>query len=258
MTKHDVQHILDGTDPKFGPSMALFLNGLIIVSALVIAVESMPQISDGLRRVFFGFEAVILVIFVGEYILRIVTAPKPWRYIFSFWGIVDLLAILPALVLLQPEWAAIRTFRLIRLVRLLKLFRSSRALDRMVHAFQAVRGELTVLIIMAVMMLYVSAVGIYIFEHPEQPEVFTSIPQSFWWAVASLTTVGYGDMVPITIGGRIFTTMVLFVGLGVVAGPAAIITTALLETELEDAGFDLHDANETPDTNQKTDRENVT
>ncbi len=252
MNRSEMHDILDGTDPKFGPSVALLLNGLIIASALVIAFETLPNLPAGLRRAFQGFEAVILLIFMAEYTLRVVTAPKKRRYIFSFWGLVDLLSIVPALVLFNPQWAALRTLRLIRLVRLLKLFRTSRALDRMAHAFQSVRGELTVLVVLAIMMLYVSAVGIYIFEHQVQPEVFSSIPKAFWWAVASLTTVGYGDMVPITIGGRIFTTMVLFIGLGVVAGPAAIITAALLENELEEAGIDLHD---TTNENDDKDRE---
>jgi voltage-gated potassium channel len=92
------------------------------------------------------------------------------------------------------------------------------------------------------LMLYVASVGIYIFEHDAQPDVFTSIPVSLWWAVASFTTVGYGDMVPITLGGRIFTTLVLFTGLGIIAVPSAIVTTALLEAEKE-----LHTGDRKPD-----------
>jgi voltage-gated potassium channel len=177
----------------------------------------------------------VLSLFAVEYLTRVVCAPRPLRYIFSFWGLIDLLAILPLLALLNPEWLAIRVLRLLRLIRLLKLFRTSRALDRMARAFRSVRGELTVFAVLAALVLYVAAVGIYVFEHPVQPEAFSSIPKSLWWAVASLTTVGYGDLVPLTLGGRIFTTLVLFVGLGVVAGPAAIITTALLEADKYEA-----------------------
>jgi len=121
--------------------------------------------------------------------------------------------------------------RALRLVRLLKLFRSSHSLERLVEAMVQVRGELVVFGVISALTLYVSAVGIYIFEHEAQPEVFTSILTSLWWAVASFTTVGYGDMVPITAGGRVFTSFVLFLGLGIVAVPAAIVTTALLESE---------------------------
>lgn len=252
MTRSDVLHILDGTDPRHGRHVALALNGLILLSAVAIAIETMPGMSPGLHAAMQALETVVVLAFLVEYITRIICAPRPLRYIFSFWGLVDLLAVLPALVLLQPQWATIRVLRLIRLVRLLKLVRSSRALDRMTRAMRSVRGELTVLGVMAAMVLYIAAVGIYIFENPVQPQVFSSIPKSLWWAVASLTTVGYGDMVPLTVGGRIFTTLVLFVGLGIVAGPAAIITTALLESELEEAGLERPDTTKHDDDNNNT------
>ncbi len=150
---------------------------------------------------------------------------------------------MPAIALLTPpQWQVVRAFRLIRLVRLLKLFRTSRALNRLIHAMHEVRGELMIFAVVSALMLYVASVGIYIFEHEAQPDVFTSIPVSLWWAVASFTTVGYGDMVPITLGGRIFTTLVLFTGLGIIAVPSAIVTTALLEAERE-----LHTGKNKPD-----------
>lgn len=231
MRRRDILALIDGTHPRLGRGVALLLHGLIIASALAIAVETMPGLPPDLMRLLAGFELLILILFAIEYLLRVICSPRPLRYIFSFWGMVDLLAILPLLALIAPEWTAVRVFRLLRLVRLLKLFRTSRALDRLGRAFQSVRGELIVFGVLAGTVLYVAAVGIYVFENPAQPEAFSSIPMSLWWAVASLTTVGYGDLVPITLGGRIFTTLVLFVGLGVVAGPAAIITTALLEAE---------------------------
>ena len=231
MTRHEVLAILDGTHSRIGRGVALSLQALIVLSAVAIALETEPGMPQGLQRVLFRFELFILAVFTAEYLLRLVCAPHRWRYVFSFWGIVDLLAILPALVFFTPEWQVVRTLRLLRLVRLFKLFRSSRALDRLVVAFKQVRGEMMIFGVLALLMLYVSAVGIYVFEHEAQPEVFNSIPKSLWWAVASFTTVGYGDMYPITAGGRIFTTFVLFIGLGIIAVPAAIVTTALLEAE---------------------------
>ena len=253
MTRSDVLHILDGTDPRHGRHVALALNALILVSAVAIAFETMPGMSPGLHRVLRVIEGLVLLVFLAEYLTRIICTPRPLRYAFSFWGLVDLLAVLPALVLLQPQWATIRVLRLIRLVRLLKLVRSSRALDRMGRAMRSVRDELTVLGVMAAMVLYIAAVGIYIFENPVQPQVFSSIPKSLWWAVASLTTVGYGDMVPLTVGGRIFTTLVLFVGLGIVAGPGAIITSALLESEREQAGLEFPETTKQDDDNNTED-----
>lgn len=231
MTKAEIHDILDGHTPLGGVNVGRVMDVLILLSAIAIALETMPELPAQLRSLLFNFEVLLLAIFAAEYVLRLVTAPRPARYAFSFWGIVDLLAFAPAIALMTPQWQVLRTFRLLRLVRLFKLFRGSHAMERLVVAFRQVRGELAIFGVIAALMLYISAVGIYIFEHEAQPEVFSSIPNSLWWAVASFTTVGYGDMFPITPGGRIFTTFVLFIGLGVIAVPSAIITTALLESE---------------------------
>ncbi|MDE9451237.1 ion transporter [Aliiroseovarius sp. Z3] len=231
MIKHDIHEILDGHKPVGSVNLGRVMDILIVASAIAIALETMPQLPVHLRDLLQGFEIFLLIVFSLEYLARLTTAPRPLRYAFSFWGIIDLLSIAPAIALLTPQWMVVRTFRLLRLVRLLKLFRGSHAMERLVVAFRQVRGELMVFGVIAGLMLYVSAVGIYIFEHDAQPEVFTSIPDSLWWAVASFTTVGYGDMFPITPGGKIFTTFVLFIGLGVIAVPSAIVTAALLESE---------------------------
>ncbi len=231
MKRAEIIRLLDGTHPERSDAIAWVMNGLIILSAIAIALETEPGLPAGLHLWLYRFEVLLLLVFAGEYALRIWASEHRLRYIFSFWGIIDLLSFLPAVVLLTPEWQAVRAFRLMRLVRLLKLFRSLHALDRLVAAFRDVREELILFVIIAALMLYVSAVGIYIFEHEAQPEAFRSIPMSLWWAVATFTTVGYGDMYPITPGGRIFTSAILFIGLGIVAVPAAIVTTALLEAE---------------------------
>lgn len=252
MNKADIHDILDGHKCLGGVNIGRIMDGLILASAFAIALETMPELPTNMRRLLFNFEVFLLVVFSAEYLVRLFSAPRPLRYAFSLWGIIDLLSILPAIALLTPQWQVVRTFRLLRLVRLLKLFRGSHAMERLVVAFGQVRGELAVFGVIAGLMLYISAVGIYIFEHDAQPDVFSSIPNSLWWAVASFTTVGYGDMFPITPGGRIFTTFVLFIGLGVIAVPSAIVTAALLESETniqrrirEDAenGDDDHDTN---------------
>lgn len=231
MTRDRVLHILDGTDPVFGTSVAWFLNLVIVLSAVAISVETVPNLAPEHLQALQVIEGFVLLIFAVEYVVRLVCAPNPLRYAFSFWGLIDLVSCLPIVSVIGPEWAVTRSLKLIRALRLLKLFRNSRALDRLAHVFAEVREELVLFIILALIMLYVSAVGIYVFEHDAQPDIFISIPESFWWAIASFTTVGYGDMVPITVGGRIFTSFILFIGLGVVAVPAAIVTTALLEAE---------------------------
>lgn len=228
MKRSEIIAVLDGTHERIGGRVAHAIDLVIVASAIAIALETEPGTPPALQRALVGFELLVLALFTAEYAVRVWASGHRWRYVFSLWGLVDLLSILPAIALLTPEWQVVRA---LRLVRLLKLFRSSRSLDRLVVAMREVRGEMFVFGVLAALMLYVSAVGIYLFEHEAQPEVFTSILSSLWWAVASFTTVGYGDMVPITPGGRLFTALVLFIGLGIIAVPAAIVTTALLESE---------------------------
>jgi len=228
VNRAEIIALLDGHHERYGGRVSHAVHALIVLSAIAIALETEPSVPVAVQTMLVSFEIFVVGIFSAEYVLRLLATKHPLRYAFSFWGIVDLLSFLPAIALLTPEWQVVRA---LRLVRLLKLFRSSHSLDRLVEAMRQVRGELFVFGVIAALMLYVSAVGIYLFEHEAQPEVFTSILTSLWWAVASFTTVGYGDMVPITPGGRLFTTIVLFIGLGIIAVPAAIVTTALLEAE---------------------------
>ncbi|PWK59356.1 ion transporter [Roseicyclus mahoneyensis] len=229
MRRAEIIDILEGTHPHAGRGVALAIYALIVVSAVVIAIETMPSLPDGLRAALAMAEIVILAIFALEYTLRLICSPHPLRYALSFWGIIDFIAIVPAIVFLIPDLATVRSLRLLRLLRILKLFKANRALDRIVNAVYSVRAEFGIFLFIAITALYLAAVGIYHFENVAQPDVFSSIPQSLWWAVATLTTVGYGDVYPITAGGRIFTGAVLLIGIGVIAVPAGLITAALTE-----------------------------
>lgn len=250
MNRHDIIALLDGTHERFGNRLGVAIDILIVLSAISIALETEPSLPGWLHILLLRFEIFVLVVFSAEYLIRVWASPRRFRYIFSAWGLIDLLSILPAIALLTPQWQAVRA---LRLVRLFKLFRTSRSLDRLAEAMRHVRGELFVFGVIAALMLYISAVGIYLFEHEAQPDVFSSIFTSLWWAVASFTTVGYGDMVPITPGGRLFTTLVLFIGLGIIAVPAAIVTTALLEAETNIRKRRTFSQPKPEDTNTETD-----
>ena len=221
--------ILDGEHPTVGRGVALAIYGLIIASAIIIALETMPNLNPGFNSFLVTAELVILGLFVIEYALRLTCSPKPWKYAFSFWGIVDFVAIVPAVLFLFPDLTTVRALRLLRILRILKLFKANRALDRIAKAIDRAKAEFGIFFFIAVVALYLAAVGIYHFEHEAQPDGFTSIPESLWWAIATLTTVGYGDVYPITTGGRLFTGLVLLIGIGIVAVPAGLITAALSE-----------------------------
>lgn len=253
MTRRAILQVLDGTHPTIGRGVALLLHILIVISAVAIAMETVETLPATLRRVLTWVEYLILAIFTVEYMLRLACSDRPLRYAVSFWGIVDFLAIVPAILFLVPDAQSIRSLRLLRLVRLLKLFYASRALDRLSRAFEKNRAELMIFSFIALVVLYLSAVGIYHFEHQAQPETFGSIPAALWWALATLTTVGYGDVYPVTLAGRAFTGIVLLVGLGIIAVPAGLITSALLEGDLDDPLTDLDtETDYTTDTNKET------
>ena len=165
--------------------------------------------------------------FTVEYLLRIFVSDNKIKFIFSFYGLVDLFAILPFYLSTGIDLRSLRILRLLRLFRAFKLLRYSIAIQRFHNALIIAKEELILFSILAIMLLFFSAVGIYYFENAAQPEAFSSVFQSMWWAVATLTTVGYGDVYPITIGGKLFTFFVLMVGLGVVAVPTGLVASAL-------------------------------
>lgn len=203
--------------------------GIIFASMVVLSLSTMTSLPQGTRITLLVLDAIFGACFAIEYGLRIYFAKDRLKYIFSFWGIVDFIAIVPSLFFAGTNLKALRALRLLRLIRLLKLARTSAALQRLGRAFEKVKYEFAVFGLLSALVFYVAAVGIYTFENEAQPDTFSSIPAAMWWAVATLTTVGYGDVYPITAAGRIFTGLVLLVGLGLVAVPTGLIAAALQE-----------------------------
>ena len=200
---------------------------LIILSLGAFAIETLPNLGVEWQERLRYFEIFTIVIFTIEYGLRLTLSRPKFSYAFSFFGIVDLLAILPFFISTGIDLRSLRAFRLLRLFRLLKLARYSAAMQRFHRAFLIAKEELVLFGATALIVLYVSAVGIYYFERDAQPEAFASVFHSLWWSIVTLTTVGYGDVYPITIGGRVFTFFVMITGLGIVAVPAGLFASAL-------------------------------
>jgi len=169
-----------------------------------------------------------ITIFTIEYVLRLYVAHLKLAFFFSFFGLIDLLAILPFYIASGVDLRSVRAFRLLRLFRLFKLMRYSRALNRLNRAFRIVKEEILLFFFITLILLFTAAVGIYYFENPVQPDAFISIFDTLWWAIVTLTTVGYGDMIPITVGGKIFTFIVLLIGLAIMAVPTGLIAAALV------------------------------
>ena len=161
--------------------------------------------------------------------LRIYVAKKPLQYIFSFYGFIDLIAILPFYLNGVLDLRFLRAFRVLRIFRVVRLIKYNDALNRFKKAFAIVKEEIILFFLITIVLIFITSAGIYYFEHEAQPEVFKSVFHSAWWSIVTLTTVGYGDVYPITLGGKIFTFFVLMIGVGIVTIPAGLVATALLK-----------------------------
>ncbi len=226
--------VVDDCQSKPGRFFALFIQELIVVSLISFSIGTLPGLSNETLSLLRYIEWFTVIVFTIEYLLRLAVSEKKLGFIFSFFGLIDLAAILPFYIGTGFDLRSIRAFRLLRLILLLKLIRYSKAATHYQRAFVLAKEELVLFLLVSIILLYLAAVGIYFFENEEQPEQFSSVFHSLWWAVATLTTVGYGDIYPITVGGKIFTYFVLMIGLGVVVVPAGLIASALSQTTNED------------------------
>ncbi len=218
---------------QFGKVFEYMIQIFIFLSLALLSIETLPHLTAKQKEFLDFIELVIILVFSLEYLLRLYAAPKKFKFVFSFLGIVDILAILP-FFLAGFDLKAIRFVRLFRIVRLLKLTRYNQALQRIYSAFLLAKEELLLFIFSITLLLYLASIGIYYFENKAQPEVFSSVFESFWWAIITLTTVGYGDVVPITLGGRCFTIFFLIIGLGVIAAPTGLIASAMSTVRSEE------------------------
>ncbi|MBR3106688.1 MAG: ion transporter [Clostridia bacterium] len=209
--------------------------GLIALSILSIILESFQTIHANWHSTLQIFETITVMVFTIEYLLRIWTADLLYpdakhprlKYIFSFMAIIDLLAILPFYL---PFFSAdlrflrmMRLFRLFRLLRVLKLGRYFEALQIIVQVIKASGPQLIMSVVICFFVMLFSAIIMYTVEYPVQPEQFPNVISSLWWAICTLTTVGYGDVYPITAFGRFLAAIISLVGIGIIAIPTGII-----------------------------------
>jgi voltage-gated potassium channel len=204
-----------------------FIQTLIILSIIAFALETESSLQEKYSSFFNYFEIFTVIIFTIEYFIRILVSKKKLSYIFSFYGIVDLLAILP--FYLNFGFDA-RSLRVIRIFKIFKFKQYNYAMKRYSLALNSIRNELAVFSLAAMFLLYISAVGIYFFEKDVQPEKFGSILDSMWWALVTLTTVGYGDTFPVTPLGKVFTSLIVVIGIAIIAIPTGLISSALTNT----------------------------
>jgi len=222
----------------------VFLLALILLNVLAVILETVNSVQLRFSKVFWFFEVFLVAVFSVEYAARIwsCTADPRYRqpiagrlrYVSSFFGVVDFFAILPFYVTLALPASALdlrilRVLRLLRFARVLKLGRYSDSIGRMKRVFIARRGDLGVALAVVVVMLILASSAIYYVEADSQPDVFTSIPAAMWWGISALTTVGYGDMAPVTPLGKLLGGIIQILGVAIFALPAGIIAAGYEE-----------------------------
>jgi len=217
----------------------------ILASVLVVMLDSVPRQTppgesvtvDGYYNSLQVLEWVFTIFFTLEYIARILVIGKPWKYIFSFYGIIDLLSILPTyigLFVTGGEYLmVIRTMRLLRVFRVLKLTRYMRESQVLIQAIKASRTKITVFLVFILIMVVIMGTVMYIIEAPSNDK-FSSIPRSIYWAVVTLTTVGYGDISPTTELGQFVAAIIMIMGYAVIAVPTGIVSAEFVGSKKPD------------------------
>lgn len=230
MNTPTLKRIIEGDNSTESRSFALVIQILIIISALTFSLDTLPYLSGEVHYILSIIETITVAIFTVEYLLRVLVADKKLKLIFSIFGLIDLISILPFYIpTTHIDLRTIRIFRLFRLARIFKLFRYNQAIKHFNCALVITKEELILFGITTMTLLYLAGVGIYYYENTAQPEVFKSVLHGLWWGITTLTTLGDGNINPITIGGTIFTFFILILGLGIVAVPTGLVSTVLTQ-----------------------------
>ena len=216
---------ISGRD-KAPPWVKLTIMGLIVASIVLVMLETVEYFKP-YQPTFDLLEMVFVAIFTVEYFVFWMLSSNKSKYPFGFMQIVDLLAILPFYLSIGIDLRGIRVIRLIRIFRVLKIARYNRSVQIIGLALKRAAPELIVLLFGILIFLLVISSAMYYTEHTAQPDKFSSIPATLWWAVVTLTTVGYGDIAPITGLGKLIASSLMLLGIGIIAVPTAIITATV-------------------------------
>ncbi|HUH51792.1 MAG TPA: ion transporter [Flavobacterium sp.] len=236
--KKKLHEIIFGTSTKQGRKFDIYLLWFILLSIFILIIESLPNLSETAKVVFYVLEVIVSVIFVTEYLLRIYISPKPLKYILSVWGIVDLLAILP--VLLMPFTNHAHFFRIIRILRLIRVFKIFRINKFTREAYSLYNSLVSSIYKISVFMFFVVMLavimgGLMFMLEGETNYQLNSIPKSIYWAIVTITTVGFGDVTPITNLGKFFASIMMLLGYAIIAVPTGIVSLEMFRQSGKEA-----------------------
>lgn len=240
--KNGVFNILhsENNQNKAAKVFDLFIIGLIIINLIMVIADTFT-LPEKLSNIMSYLETFSVIVFSVEYILRVWTADlaypdlKPakarMKYMFSFMALIDLIAILPFYIpfIIKIDLRALRALRTVRLLRMFKMNRYTKALSSIADVFKRKASQLQSSVFVVFLLMLISSILMYQVEHSAQPGVFKNAFSGIWWAVATFTTVGYGDIYPVTAAGKILSAIIALLGIALVAVPTGIITAGFME-----------------------------
>ncbi len=229
LDKNRIYQIIFNHDTKAGRTFDIVLLWAILFSVLVVIIESVPYFKLNFYNLFRTVELFLTALFTIEYVLRIWSSPDRKKYLLSFWGIIDLLAILPTyleLFFIDSHYlVTIRIFRLLRIFRILKLSNFSRAANVLIVTLLNSSYRISVFFFVVIFIVTILGTLMYIVEGGKGD--FDSIPHSIYWAIVTITTVGFGDIVPTTVAGKFLASFVMLLGYAIIAIPTGIVTAEM-------------------------------
>lgn len=234
--RRKTHEIIYEADTPMGKLFDIILLILILVSVIVVMLESVKSIDLKYHRVFYVIEWIITIFFTIEYIARIVTVKKPQNYIFSFYGIIDFLSTIPlylSFILVGSNYLlTVRALRLLRVFRILKITRYIGEGNKLRKALIESRIKIFIFIFAVLIVAIIAGTLMYLIEGEESG--FKSIPVSVYWCIVTLTTVGFGDIAPVTPAGQFLATVIMILGYGVIAVPTGIVSAQYVKRAGED------------------------
>ncbi|MGB7325982.1 MAG: ion transporter [Rubripirellula sp.] len=232
--RQDWHDIIFEADSHAGRWFDIAVLVAILASIVLVALETVPEYIAWKPRFEF-FEQILAALFTAEYIMRLMTVRRPLKYAFSFWGIIDLLSFLPSYIipLLGSSSAAsfvtLRAIRLLRVFRVLKLWRMMDDADELATAVWRARNKIVVFLSVVLVAVTLSGTLMYHIEHVEGADGFSSIPQAMYWAIVTMTTVGYGDIVPHTTLGKFISAALILLGYSLIIVPSTFVSAEIIQ-----------------------------
>ncbi|WP_027419410.1 ion transporter [Crocinitomix catalasitica] len=228
-----IHEVIFEADTKAGKTFDIILLIAILLSILIVMLESVKNFNDRYHQLFLVIEWGLTILFTIEYIIRIISIKKPWSYILSFYGVVDLLSILPTFLGLfltgTHTLTVIRSLRLLRVFRILKLGKYLKEVQSLNIALRNSKRKIIVFLGTVLTLVIILGTLMYLIETEESG--FTSIPRSIYWAIVTLTTVGYGDIYPSSELGQFIASIVMITGYAIIAVPTGIVTTEMARVD---------------------------